>query len=950
PVAEKVRQFLLPAGPDGPVELGEDLVVVPTRQAGRRLRAAMARLCAERGSALLSCRVVTPAFFLDADAAAGAVADATTVKAAWARVLMDVDAEGLAHLFPAPPPSSSLQWAMATGGALQSLRETLADGGLDIAAVPDRLGASFAERDRWKDMAFLEKKYLESLAALGLADPCEAKRSAAESPALPDGVRRVVVAAVPDPPPVVAAALQKLARTALVDVLVHAPSSMADFFDELGRPVPEEWQGARLEIPDAERNVLLAGSPEAQSRMALDVAAGEAGRFGPGDLAIGVPDADVAGALLAGLEACGIEAHDPAGLAMTRSPLFHLLDSFRSLAGEGSFAAFSEVLRHPDVLERLCRDEGSAPGSLLEQLDGFQNECLPLSAKRVFDALLGECGEEKGNGEKGGMEELAQLAKAAAFVRGCLKSITDRDVAAGMRSLLASVYGSRTLRPGRPEDDAFSMAAAEVEAALREMEGMRPGAFGLGRGQALDLLLNRLEGRVLYTEAGEHGVDLEGWLELAWNDAPLMIVTGMNEGIVPGSRPADVFLPDSLRRGLGLRDEAGRYARDLFMMQGLVESRRGSGGRAVFIAGRTGRGGEPLKPSRLLFACSDENLPGRAMALLGADTEEPTSPAASISFKLDPGAPLDAGARALDVDRMHVTAFRSYLACPFRFYLGHVLGMETIDPEKMALDALEFGTLVHESLQAMGEDEDWRSCGDEKELARFLGDRADRWVERRYANHVSLAVEMQLEAAKNRLAAAAGVQARLVGEGWEIVRAEQRLEGEVDGMTVTGKIDRIDRHRETGEVRILDYKTADTAYEPAAAHLWADSDDARDYARTAPGGRTRRWLDLQLPLYRLLVDSGSGVQAGGSPQIGYFNLPASSGASGVYLWEDFSEELLESARRCAEGVVKDIRKRRFWPPSSSVRYDDFEGLFLADADACFEAAALKRRLKKISRG
>ena len=43
PVTAKVREFLLPQQLSGPVDLGKDLIVVPTRQAGRRLREALAK-------------------------------------------------------------------------------------------------------------------------------------------------------------------------------------------------------------------------------------------------------------------------------------------------------------------------------------------------------------------------------------------------------------------------------------------------------------------------------------------------------------------------------------------------------------------------------------------------------------------------------------------------------------------------------------------------------------------------------------------------------------------------------------------------------------------------------------------------------------------------------------------------------------------------------------------
>ena len=64
PVTTKVQEFLLPSTLSGPVDLENQLIVVPTRQAGRRLREGLAMHCAEQNTALLSARVVTSAFFL----------------------------------------------------------------------------------------------------------------------------------------------------------------------------------------------------------------------------------------------------------------------------------------------------------------------------------------------------------------------------------------------------------------------------------------------------------------------------------------------------------------------------------------------------------------------------------------------------------------------------------------------------------------------------------------------------------------------------------------------------------------------------------------------------------------------------------------------------------------------------------------------------------------------
>ena len=98
-----------------------------------------------------------------------------------------------------------------------------------------------------------------------------------------------------------------------------------------------------------------------------------------------------------------------------------------------------------------------------------------------------------------------------------------------------------------------------------------------------------------------------GWLELPLDDAAGLIVTGVNEGLVPSVGSADLFLPDRLRGALGLEDNDRRYARDNYALNLLAASRR-----LKLIAGRRGLDGEPLVPSRLLFACEEIEMAERA--------------------------------------------------------------------------------------------------------------------------------------------------------------------------------------------------------------------------------------------------------------------------------------------------------------------------------------------------
>jgi ATP-dependent helicase/nuclease subunit B len=313
PLTTKVREFLLPQEITGPVDLARDLIVVPTRQAGRRLREALALHCSSQKTALLSLRVVTPAFFLRPEDEAGTVAAPVEVAAVWADVLMKADLGHFGGLFPARAPSQDFLWALRTGEMIEGLRSMLADGGHSIAGVYRDFSPVLEEMERWHDLTELETAYLERLSALGLEDASVWKLQHAVNAEPPKGIERVVVAAVSDPTPLMVLKLEHLATQIPIVVLVHAPEALADCFDTWGRPLPEKWRERRIDVPDPDGDIILSASPPSQSREALDLIAREAERFGPADIALGVPDDEIIPFLEADLRRAGLVPFDPAG-------------------------------------------------------------------------------------------------------------------------------------------------------------------------------------------------------------------------------------------------------------------------------------------------------------------------------------------------------------------------------------------------------------------------------------------------------------------------------------------------------------------------------------------------------------------------------------------------------------------------------------------------------------
>ena len=938
PATVKVREFLLPQELTGPVDLAKDLIVVPTRQAGRRLREALALHCASQKTALLSLRVVTPAFFLRPEDESGTVAAPLEVAAVWADVLMKADLSRYGGLFPASAPFQDFVWALRTGEMIEGLRDTLADGGYRIADVSRDFGSLLEEKERWHDLADLESMYLERLISLGLKDPCVRMLQNAESPEPPRGIERIVVAAVSDPTPLMLQKLERLSPRIPIVVLIHAPEALADSFDGWGRPLPAKWRERRIDVPDPDANIVLSGSPWSQSQKVLELMAQEAGRFGPADVAIGVPDSEVTPFLETDLAGAGLVPFNPAGKSADQHPLSQLLQAFHDLRSEGDYPAVRAFMRNADFLDYLQKKHRILSSRLLEELDQCQNDHLPQSLDDMMQAL------HRPAPAGSGRTELPDLAKAIGVIAEQMRTCESADVDTSLRLFLQAVYELRTLNAGNPEDGDFAKVAEYIGKGLLRISQGPLTALGLDSESALELLLWSLGRESYYPEPEEAIIDLEGWLELPWNDAPFLVVTGMNDGKVPDSHPADAFLPDTLRRQLNLRHDEDRLARDAYLMTSLIESRRGQG-RVCFVVGKTGAAGDVLKPSRLLFQCSDAELPRRADRLFGTPPEVRAGHPSSISFRLEAAPPPDVPVESLELKRISVTAFRDYLDCPFRYYLKHVLGMEALDDQKIELDAMDFGSLVHDTLHQMALNEEMRRCEDVTQLQDFLCAKAVDWVTERFGRSPPLQVEVQLESARQRLRQAARVQAGLVRQGWDIVHAEMKIQGEMEGVQIRGKIDRVDRHRQTGQIRLLDYKTSEKGGVPEEAHFGSLSADREcpEYARIEVAGKQRRWIDLQLPLYAILLSSSPELR--GPFELGYFNLPKAVDDTSVVLWDDPSSALLESARACAGGVVSDIKSRRFWPPAQKPKYDDFESLFPADPASCVNAEAFESFLK-----
>lgn len=888
---------------DGPLDLSRLLVIVPTRQAGRRLREALADFAVRHGQGVFAPRVLTPEGLLGT-ANDAAVASRLDSLLAWVAVLRDLAMEEFREVFPKDPPARNFGWALRLAREFSGLQAALAEGALLMGDVLAKTDDGFPERQRWRELGELAERHAAVLARAGLKDAQTARIAAAARPA-PAGSDRVVVLATPDPLPLALTVLAAHASTMPVSVAVFAPAEEKGNFDDWGRPVSAAWAHRELRLPEFETHVHLCAGPVAQAERLA--AAARKYAQPEGFLAFGIADPEIAPPLEGELVRSGIPVFDPDGRPRKQDGLCQLLAALSGMAHDPVFENVEALARCPDFF-RYLRQRSGGNFSLSDWLDGLdrlRDRHLPADLATAL-----KYAEKPGN-----RVEVANGLRAMVALRDLWMQGTFEQ---GATAMLSEIFRDRRVDPRIEDDVRFESAAIAWTEIVRSCVQAR-GRFGdLDPADWWDLALGLLAENVRTDDKPRGALELQGWLELAWENAPHLMVAGLNDGRVPDAVAGDAFLPESLRARLGLKTNAGRLARDAYLLQTLAASRE-TGGRLDLLYGKTSLAGEPLRPSRLLLHCPDARLPGRVAFLFRSPDKDDKIVPWTRAWRLKPR-------REKPPTRVAVTGLKSWLNCPFRFYLGSVLKMQAVDPLKNELDALDFGTLCHGALEGLA-GAAMRDCTDEGMLRDFLLGDFDRRMRERYGAELSLPLLVQAESARQRLAKAAEVQARERADGWVVVEVEKKIEIDFDGLIVSGRIDRIERHEKTGEVRVLDYKTSDTAVSPREAHVRPvrAGEAPQDWARVDWDGRERVWSDLQLPLYRHALAAEYGPQVG----CAYFNLPKAVGETGLLRWEGFPIELQESAMRCARGACAAIKAGIFWPPNENVRpeYDDFLSLF-----------------------
>jgi ATP-dependent helicase/nuclease subunit B len=908
---------------DGLLDLSDSVLILPTQEARRRLHEALVREAASHNASLLPPRWMLPMQL--AEGQGGRVAPSSVEQILWIRVISGMTAEERQRLFPRKVPRLDPSAAGELAASITSLRGELAQVGMSLSdAATKRTGDL-----RWQALLSMEQRFLATMEQEGYADRISSQLAGTQHPILHQGgtrCRRVVIAGVPDLPKIYDAMISRIEEQGVsVEIVIYDPAAEGrGFFDALGRP-SESWATIPIPIESSSIHLCLDHAEEAEKAARLALASGGTSLTS----AIALTSPDLARPVQDALESLAIPSFNPAGDPLTSLPIGRLLKMASGSLREGDFRSVLQLLRHPAIQQWL----GLHPAHDLKILDDLQNQFIPSS----LDDLLARWPDT----DSPSVTAPVELKKRLEQLRSLLADLASGSGTAPLLKTLKTIYSTTDLArlPGGRES--VEQIRGWIFRGKSLMEAMRCEDL-------LNLLLSHLQSSICTGEKNPDAIELPGWLELLWEDAPHLIVTGMNDGLVPEVRKEDPFLSDSTRRSWGLPCDASRLCRDGYLLLSLIASRPGKSGRVDFLLARQDDEGGGLKPSRLLLRTDDAELPYRVRELFRelpprAGEKWLSAWALRPEHKESPST-------------LSASAIRDYLACPARFYLKQVLGLRAEKFGAEEADAATFGTLLHTTLSQFGNDAKLRNLREPEQIEAALVGIWKRLLEDRYGNSPLFPLLYQREAGIRRLRGAALAQGKARSEGWEIVACERKFEGfPVAGIHLKGQIDRIDRRKtEAGiEWRILDYKSSESEKDPASEHYRTfsrrdDPDRFAGYEKLFVNEKLHHWTDLQLPIYRqvLLSEIERGhsdflalteiaTVAVASVEAGYFILPSKIDETQFLSFDQIGEHQ-QSAIQCLEGVVHAIQSGIFWPPRHP-KYDEFTGLFFDHLEASKES-------------
>ena len=940
------------AAPGGKLQLdlSRFLVVLPTARAQQRLLQLLVAEADSQDLLLVPPRITTignlPEFLYVAEKQ---LATELAQQIAWSQALAESSVEEIRCLTGRTEVEGLQEW-QPLANLISRLHSRLANDIWSFRSVANRVkdvpDFLHHEEERWDVLNTIQHRYYSILHEVDLWDKQAARNYAAAGllKADPPEIRcatsrHVVMLGTADLNRSITEMLRQVASATpeKIHVLIAGEESQSHCFDDFGSLVTEEWLDTQLNIRDEQ--IQIVDQPADQADAVSIFLTNLSEDYATDEITVGIPDVSLAPQVGRSLNAISLKHRNLTGRPLAETAPVRLMIACRDFLTEQDYEAFAKLVRHPDLFRWL--DVQVEKDDWLDDLDEYQNQFLPnllaINNKQPFgspSAIAKEFDETDPKSERraqrqanavGRLNSIHQLvAMLLRPLLGAEQNIANWSKPWGL--ILSTVYGDRVMNQTNPKDLQIIKACDAVYGALGNQQQI-PAKFSMqtSASQALDWALRAaMEYRVVDPPIPD-AIELAGWLDLALDDAPVMVITNVNDEHVPSSEVGHQFLPNELCKSLKILDNDRRYSRDAYAMNVISAVRK----NLLLLVGRRDEKGEPKKPSRLLFTTDFETSAKRAKAFFGYKGKSVPRKWITLKedFREEQQLPIPMPTHSEPFETVSVTKFKDFLACPYRFYLKHKLKLKKKQDDWRELSGGTFGDLTHAVVESFGQSE-LRDTTDADEILDFFNRRLDYFVKEKFFGSRLPAVQIQVEQLRQRLERFAVCQAEHRKQGWRIVSTEEHLFHRfmVDGapFVINGKIDRVDQHEITKQVAVWDYKSSDAGTRPERAHYKP---------------KAREWIDLQLPLYRHLVKEVQVVADADFSDIklGYILLSKKLDEIG-FSEVSWTEDVLRTADDMARQVVRRIRKGMFWPPKEKPPKfsEDFAGICQDDVFEQFQ--------------